>query len=223
MKKIILAATVAMALSTSGAAFELVSKNENVVVFAGVTNMFEADYFVGTHKHPDSPTAGHTGTKEDAGYSISIGIEDNVKDYNFGSRKTLTFYDDGKYTYGDGRYYEIFTGKGIEISYDVFYKLNTHFKPYLAVGIGMNDGSSKAIQNDASGNEKWSTSGKSQDMTGVIKLGVTGEIIASIEYFAEYKYRAGGESSLVSLSIGTTDLPNAVKHSTVTLGFGYKF
>jgi len=224
MKKIILAATVAAALSTSVMAFDLVDKDENIVVFVGITNVFDADYFIGTHDYPDSTTAGHTGTQEDSGYSISIGLEDNIDNNDFGTRKMLTYYDDGKKIYADGNYYEAFSNKGIEASYEIFYKINNHLKPYIAAGIGMNDSTSEALKRDTTThNKKWGTSGHSYDMTGIMKLGVTGEIIASIEYFAEYKYRAGGESSQIDVLTASTDLPNAVKHETITLGLGYKF
>ena len=230
MKKILMSALLVSSLVSSAMAFEFISKNERVVIFGGITNVDNADYFIGSIGNEGSLTAGYTGTKEEAGFSIAIGLEEKVKDGQFGSRKMITYYDDGKKIYGDGGYQEIFTDKGIEASYDIFYQLNNHFKPYVGVGIGMNDGTATARKYNTPAPApgvytiRWETSGHSYDATALFRVGITGEIAADIQYYAEYKYRMGGESAQVSTTnFGSTDNPNPVKHNTVTLGLGYKF
>jgi len=129
---------------------------------------------------PDG-ACGKYGFDRDAAYEFSIGLEEKVDDFKFGTRKMLTIYKDGDGTFHNGNFTSDVTNAGIEATYSVFYKATKYFKPYLGAGLGIN-----RQTNDDEGqwrdNEEYSP-------TFVTKAGISGELFAGFGYYAEYKYR----------------------------------
>jgi len=183
MKKIVLATAATLALSTSVMAFNLVDENENVVIGAAFdVEGSDNNSKVGTPQWAGNPSAGRYGTDKDAAYEISVSIEETVEDFDFGTRKTLTIYNHGDTEMFDGGYSKKATNYGADLTYSVYYKITKYFKPYIGAGLGVNRNTF-----DGEGTDLTSKTSYKPTLNGVV--GASGNVIAGIGYYAEYKYR----------------------------------
>jgi len=126
-------------------------------------------------------SCGKYGLDRDAAYEFSIGLEEKVDDFKFGTRKMLTIYNDGDAVFHNGHFTSDVTNAGIEATYAVFYKATKYFKPYLGAGLGVN----RQTNDDES---EWREN-ENYSPTFVTKAGISGELFAGFGYYVEYKYR----------------------------------
>jgi len=233
MKKIILSIASIATLSTSAIAANDASEsvsifnNKSIVIRGGITGFSSDD----THQTiPGSVTGGTSGDKQDIGYLFCVGVEDDVSDNMFGTRQMITMSKQGDKTSYDGHLEITQANESLEYSYEVFYKLNQYFKPYVGIGAGLNRNGLIYDYDSPHNNDTDYINAESYDATAHAKLGVTGELIVGIEYFAEYKRVAGGSSIkvdmhrdiLTGLDINA-DIENSLNVNVVTVGLGYRF
>jgi len=224
MKKIILATAAILALSTSAMALNLIDENEDVVIGIGLdVEGSDNNSMTGTPEYPGSPTAGRYGTDKDAGYELKIAFEENVEDFAFGSRKTITIYNHGDAEMFDGHYSKKSTNYGADLTYSIYYKITKYFKPYLGAGFGINRRTF-----DGEGDDITLKTSYEPTLNGVV--GASGNVIAGIGYYAEYKYRLADHSEqkfIVQDSSGTLDVKkfdvNGVHGGQFMVGLNYKF
>ena len=227
MKKIVLATVAVAALSTSVMGLDLVGENESIVIRGGADAQGK-DYnsFVGTHAWPGSVTAGRTGRDKDMGYELAIELEENVEDFEFGSRKTLNLYNHGDAVMYDGKVSKNSTNYGLDFTYSVYYKVTQYFKPYIGAGFGINRRTFNGEVDDAA------TSVNYEPTLNAV-VGASGNVIAGIGYYVEYKYRLADnvENQLVLVDVTNgIGLPAAhrfdvkgVSGDQILVGLNYKF
>ncbi len=192
MKKVLLSVAVLATLSTSGMAQDFVGENENIIIRIG------AD-IEGNSKDltlVPSTTNKYTGTEQDMAYEIGFGIEENIENYNFGTRKMLTFYNDGDAVIHNGGLLTNVSNLGLEATYEVFYKVNKFFKPYAGAGIGINQ---QKINLDARGgvmpDVTYDRDTTKYTPTVQAVIGVTGQFGAGFGYYVNAKYRFADEKT----------------------------
>ena len=122
-----------------------------------------------------------TGVDRSMGFELSAGAEEKVANFEWGSRRTMSFYSYGNATYYNGTYEADIKNVGIETTGASYFKLTQYFKPYIGVGLGLNI-------NSYDDNGAYVTSDDYQlTVHGV--GGVSGELFTGVGYYAEYKYR----------------------------------
>jgi len=219
MKKIVLASIATMLLvSPVMAEDKNIRDTHDVVISFGVdVKGKQYDSWQGTPAYVGSPTAGRTGTDKDMGYELSIGLEEKVEDFEFGTRKMLTIYNFGDATTHDGKYQTYDSDYGIESTLEVYFKATKYFKPYLGLGFGIN----KAKHSDSGGNLNMET--YSPTLHAV--AGAAGELIVGLGYYVQVKQRFANNlntnydvfGSTIALELDT------VNGTTTTAGVSYQF
>ena len=227
MKKIVLTTAAVIALSTSAMAFDLVGDNESIVIRGGVDAQGK-DYnsFVGTYAWPGNVTAGRTGRDKDMGYEIAIEIEEDVKDFEFGTRKTLNLYNHGDAVMYDGKVSKKSTNYGLDFTYNIFYKVTKYFKPYVGAGVGINRRTFNGELADAA------TSINYEPTLNAV-IGASGDVVVGIGYYVEYKYRFADKVKDQLFAVDVTNGPGlpefhrfdveGVSGDQILVGLNYKF
>jgi len=198
MNKIIISAIAALAIGTSAMAFDLIGEDENVFIqfggdTFGDTNDAEDIKWSSTGNPCGPGTCGKYGTDTDIGYEITIGLEKNVKDGEFGSRKIVTFYNHGDSQFHNGSYVSDISNMGLELSYEVFYKVNNYFKPSIGAGFGVNQREYTTAATASNGTAYRDET--NYEPTGHLSIGVTGEIYSGLGWYVNYKYRFADKST----------------------------
>ena len=204
-------------------ALDLIDKDEKVFVQIGfdlegaVSNSHLQ--MLDTLGHPMSNPDRIQGTDQEQAWEISIGLEEQVNQKEFGSRKILTYYDAGKITRYDGTYTAYNKNTGIEASYEIYYKWMTFFRPSIGAGVGIN-----VLHHYDDG---WREV-KEFSPTVHVSAGVTGEIVDGLGYYVNYKHRFANNSIRTvpiyrgGLYLVRVDLDGA-EGDKFLLGLTYKF
>jgi opacity protein-like surface antigen len=142
---------------------------------------------------------GKLGIDRDTGWEISLGMEDNVADGKFGTRKMLTYYDFGDALIHNGNLVTQNDNIGIEATYEVYYSLNKYFKPYIGAGVGINKSSVNYEARTGGVFGAITLDREKEEYTPTLHFvaGVSGELFSSFGYYANYKHRFADTSSTV--------------------------
>ncbi len=126
-------------------------------------------------------TGGKKGLDRGMGFEVSVGAEEKAENFSWGSRRLMTFYSHGSASYYNDTYKADISNIGVETTAASYYKMTQYVKPYIGIGLGININSY-----DDNG-----ASVKSQHFQPTVHAvgGVSGELIAGLGYYAEYKYR----------------------------------
>jgi len=137
------------------------------------------------------------GTKHQMGFELSLGAEEKVENLELGTRRLMNFYSYGRTNYYDGDYSARMTNFGMETTGATYWKLTQYIKPYLGIGIGLN------VNQFDDNNQYLSAQDFQLTLHGV--GGISGELVAGLGYYAEYKYRlAPSQKIQATLQDGTT-------------------
>ena len=227
MKKIVLATAATLALTTSVMALDLVGENESIVIRGGADAQGK-DYNskVGTVAWAGYVEAGRTGRDKDMGYEISIELEEDVKNFEFGSRKTLNLYNHGDAVMYDGKVSKNSTNYGLDFTYNVFFKATQYFKPYIGAGLGVNRRTFEGELSDSATYVEY-------EPTLNAVVGASGELIVGIGYYVEYKYRFAHNVENQVFAVDVTNGPGlpefhrfdveGVNGDQILVGLNYKF
>ena len=201
MKRIIISSMALVALSTSAMALDLLDKDESVVVRVAMDvegSQNDSEFIVlDTAGSPCNQQCGKYGADYDAAFEISAAFEEEVADGEFGSNKVVTYYDRGDAKIFNGKYLTTnVSDRGLEFTYEVFYKFNQYFKPFVGAGFGINQEKVDYQRRDG----KLPSTSYDRDRTEYTPtvnavVGITGEVFAGIGYYANYKYRLADSSS----------------------------
>jgi len=162
---------------------------------------------------------GKEGLDKKTGYELSLGAEEKVKNFEWGSRRLMTFYDYGRGTYYNDDYKAKTRNFGIETTMARYIKLTQYVKPYLGLGLGIN------VNDYDDGGRSKNAQEFQLTVNGV--AGVSGELVVGIGYFVEYKYRLASnttEQLVLKDSSGTVEVENkGVSGGQLMAGLSYQF
>ena len=193
MKKTILIAMSIALTSTSLVAAEQADfreefvkefRDKNDIIFRG-----GVDALGGKDDTTSSKASGdRKGLNRGMGFELSIGAEEKITNFEWGSRRLMTLYSFGAGTYYNGAYEADISNAGIETTAARYFKATQYFKPYVGLGLGLNVNS----YNDNGAYQK------SDDYQFTVHAvgGVSGELFVGIGYYAEYKYRFAPSETL---------------------------
>ncbi len=228
MKKVLLSVVAIATLVSSSMALDLVGENEDLIIRIGADA--EGDY--DNLKLVPSTVDKYTGYEQKMAYEIAIGTEEKVADFKFGSRKMLSFYNDGNTVVHNGGLLTNVSNMGIEATYEVYYKVTKYFKPYVGAGFGINQ---QKIDLEARGgvlpDVTYDRDTTKYSPTAQIVVGFTGNIFAGMGYYVNAKYRFAdkkttsipfkeGGGATVSTKIVEVD---GVSGDQIMIGLSYQF
>ena len=173
---------------------------------------------LGGNDDTEKIATGKKGNDRSMGYELSMGAEEKVDDFEFGSRRMMTIYNHGDATYYNGTYMADIKNFGVEMTGAKYFKATQYVKPYIGAGLGLNINQ----YND----HGQSIDSESFQPTIHVVGGVSGELFVGIGYFAEYKYRYGANvTKVVPLASGSTTKieNNGVVGGQVMAGVSYQF
>ncbi len=162
-------------------------------------------------------TSGKKGLDRKMGWEVVVGAEEKVKDFEWGSRRTMSIYSHGDGTYHNGTYSADITNIGVETTGATYFKATQYFKPYIGVGLGLNI-------NDYNDNGAYRNAEQFQITVNAV-CGVSGELFTGIGYYAEYKYRFAPQSKeQVTINGSTVEIENqGVNGGVFMTGLSYQF
>ena len=159
------------------------------------------------------------GLDKNVGYEFSVGAEEKVEDFSWGSRRLMTLYNYGNGTYYNAPYQAQTRNYGAETTMARYYKMTQYVKPYLGLGLGINI-------NDFDDNGLSKNSQNFQLTVNAVG-GVSGELFVGIGYFVEYKYRFASnitEQLVLKDGTGSVEVENkGVSGGQVMAGVSYQF
>lgn len=165
------------------------------------------------------PGGGKKGLDKNTGFELSFGAEEKVNNFEWGSRRLMTFYYHGRGTYYNGDYKAKTQNFGGETTMARYIKLTQYVKPYLGLGLGIN-----VNDYDDSGRSK---NAQEFQLTVNGVAGVSGELVTGIGYFVEYKYRLASnttEQLVLKDGSGSVEVENnGVSGGQVMAGLSYQF
>jgi len=133
-------------------------------------------------------SGGKKGLDRNMGFELSVGAEEKVENFEWGSRRLMTIYSHGDASYYNGAYKADINNLGIETTVARYFKATQYFKPYVGLGLGLNI-------NSYDDNGAYVTSDDYQFTVHAVG-GVSGELFVGIGYYAEYKYRFAPSETL---------------------------
>jgi len=196
MKKILMVASVALALSTQLMAYDLINDNEDFVIRIGMDlegSQNDARNII--YDTEGNPTCGNglcgkIGMDKDQAYELGFALEKKVNDNEFGSRKLVTLYNYGDAKIHNGGLVTNNNNAGAEFTYEVFYKIKSYIKPYIGAGFGINRSTVDYEERDGRILDvSYDRNRIEYKPTLHVTLGLTGEIYKGFGYYATYKYR----------------------------------
>ena len=146
------------------------------------------DAFGGNDDTEVLASGGKKGLDRSMGFEMSVGAEEKVENFSWGSRRLMTIYSHGNASYYNGAYKADINNLGIETTAARYFKATQYFKPYVGVGLGLNI-------NSYDDNGAYATSNDYQFTVHAVG-GVSGELFTGIGYYAEYKYRFAPSETL---------------------------
>ena len=161
---------------------------------------------------------GKKGLDKKMGYEFSVGAEEKVENFNWGSRRIMTLYNYGSATYYNGAYEARTYNYGAETTMARYYKMTQYVKPYVGLGLGIN-----INDYDDKGRSK---NAQEFQLTVNGVAGVSGELFVGLGYFVEYKYRlASSTTEQLVLKDGTNvEVENkGVSGTQAMAGLSYQF
>ena len=162
---------------------------------------------------------GKKGLDKNIGFELSLGAEEKVENFEWGSRRLMTFYYHGNGTYSNGAYEAKTQNFGGETTMARYIKLTQYVKPYLGIGLGIN-------VNDYDDNGR-SKNAQEFQLTVNAVGGVSGELFTGVGYFVEYKYRlASNTTEQLTLKDGSGNVEvenQGVSGAQLMAGLSYQF